>query len=707
MPWKEYVITGGTVKKSIVTILFLSAIFTRTFATGVAIVDISKAIYLKLMDNAIRVDVDNQVAIVTTTQTFKNYFNSAKKVKYAFPMPENGSAIQLDFYVNGHWYTAKFSASPQDTTLPHSGEQIDANLREYLGDTPLFYNIEYEVPAGGNLIVRLKYVQLLTYKFGNVHFTYKGDYRLLQTAPVDKQSFDFFLNSDRTINELRFVDLQADSTFNDGHHAELHFSIYEQVPKYDFRIRYQLAANELGLFSMSTFLPDSTVPDKGVPGFFTFVAEPDPSENASVIKKVFTLIVDRSGSMSGSKIEQARDAAKFIVNNLNEGDKFNIIDFANQASSFRDTHVEYNQANRDSALDYIDGFIAYGGTNITQAFDLAIPQFKDSDDSTANIIIFFTDGLPTFGITDISELLYHINQLIEQNHVKVSIFDFGIGDDANKQFLASLAKEHNGTADFLGDEELESQITNFYLTIRNPVLLNTQIAFAPAGLIREVYPQSLPNLYKGQQLIASGRYSEPADVSVTLRGTAFGKAVEYTYSLHLSDSTARKYQFLTKIWAKQKIEDLLLEYYSYDENSTEAALLKEEIIGISMNFGVLSPFTSFSGATGMENREIIKATAHHPQQFELLANYPNPFNPSTTIRFRINFPWHGLVLIKIYDSQGKLVRVLALQVNQSGLYRVVWDGRLNNGQPAASGTYVYIVNFGNEAVLAGKMILIK
>ncbi len=695
------------IKKHFTLFVFLLAIISRLGATGVAIVDVSKGYYLKLVDNDIRVQVENQVAIVTTTQTFKNFYNEAKKVKFGFPMPEDGSATQLDFYVNGHWYTAKFSASPQDTSLPHSGEEMDANLKEYLGDTPLFYNFEEAVQPGDTLIVRLKYVQLLHYQFGRVNFEYKADYRLLQTAPVIKQSFSFFLDSDRTINFLDLQDITADSSRNDGHHAALFFTIYEQVPRYNFHVQYELAANELGLFSMSTFLPDTTVPDKGNPGFFTFIAEPDPSENAAVIKKVFTLIVDRSGSMSGSKIEQARDAAKYIVQHLNEGDRFNIVDFSSAASSFRSEHVPFNQENMDAALHYIDGFIAYGGTNISQAFDVAIPQFKSADDSTANIIIFFTDGQPTFGITDIDELLNHINQTIQDNNVNVSIFAFGIGDDANKQFLAQLASQHDGSADFLGDQELEEKITQFYLTIRNPVLLNTQLTVTPASIVQDTHPDVLPNLYKGQQLIVSGRYNEPGTVTVKLSGTAFGKAVEYTYQMNLSDSSAERYQFLTKIWAKQKIEDLLLQYYALDEGSTEAQLLKEEIIGISMNFGVLSPFTSLSGQNGVEDREIVERSAKTPHEFEILGNYPNPFNPSTTIRFKVNVNWHGLVTVKIYNSLGELVRVLTLRVNGPGAYQVVWDGLLNNGQMAPSGAYLYVVSFGNKAVLGGKMTLLK
>lgn len=98
-------------------------------------------------------------------------------------------------------------------------------------------------------------------------------------------------------------------------------------------------------------------------------------------------------------------------------------------------------------------------TNISGAFDTAIPRFINANDSTANIIIFLTDGLPTAGISETNSLLEHIHNLVIQAETGVIVFTFGIGDDVNKQ--------------------LEEVITNFYLQIRNPVLLNTQIAYSP------------------------------------------------------------------------------------------------------------------------------------------------------------------------------------------------------------------------------------
>ncbi len=684
-------------------------------ATGVAIVDAGNGVYLKIVSNSVKVLVENQVAIVTTEQTFVNKTNQAVRVKYGFPMPEGASATELVFKVDNKWFRALFTSGEQDTTLPGSGgNKLDQNLKTFLGPTPLFYNIQHDVQPGKELVVRLTYVQLLKYEKGLVNFFYPADIRLLQLSPLNTQSFTFELRSGRTITQISTPDFTADTLTNDGHQARIVKRWTSEVPRYNFTVQYQLSINELGLWGMSTYLPDSLIPDKKQHGFFTFLVEPDPSDATETLKKVFTLIVDKSGSMYGSKFTQAQNAAKFIVNHLNPGDEFNLIFFSSEAKSFRADHVPFNETNRLEALNYIENFTADGGTNIAGAFDMALSQFKNAPDSTANIIIFFTDGQPTVSITDTDELLNYINRYISTNEIKVSIFTFGIGGDANKQFLTKLAQTNNGIAAFLGNDELEERITDFYMTIRNPVSTDISLRFEPASMVTETYPVNLPNLYKGQQLIVSGRYVEPGQVNVILSGLIYGQTREYNYSLNLSDSMNVRYQFLTKIWAKQKIEDLLIQYYSLSPNSTDALRIKEDIIAISLQFGVQSPFTNLSGdedyggggSTGLEENIANNENGQAPVGFELLGNYPNPFNPQTEIRFRVNINLHQLIVIRIYDTSGQLVNVLTVFVDGPGIYRVVWNGKLLNGNFASSGNYFYIIDFG-KGLLGGKMTLLK
>ena len=175
----------------------------------------------------------------------------------------------------------------------------------------------------------------------------------------------------------------------------------------------------------------------------------------------------------------------------------------------------------------------------------------------------------------------------------------------------------------------------------------------------------------------------------------------------LADTSATDYQFLTKVWAKQKIEHLLVLYYSLDPESPEAEALKEEIIELSLDYGVMTPFTQFGPPTGVEEGEDAEGEEELvPAPYTLLGNFPNPFNPVTTIRFQIESDLQQIVFVRIYDVRGQLVKILAIPVHGAGTYGVMWDGTNQEGLQVASGVYIYTVDFG-DAVLASRMILLK
>lgn len=674
-------------------------------ANGVGVIDGPNAEYLLLETSEVDTRIESQVAIIRTTQVFFNTRGSAVEVTFAFPLPEGASATGLRWrYGDGPWEEAILVANPQGSG--GVGENPHPSLVQFLGATPLLFPLERELDSGGRLTVELTYVQLLPYLFGDVTFEYPNDYSLIQQEALDEQTLQLTLNSPRTIEGIQLLSHTPDVVTNTGEEATVEYHVENQLANADYRVIYTLSATELGLFSLSSTLPDSVLVDDLGAGFFIFVAEPDAGGTTEAIDKVFTLIVDRSGSMSGNKIIQARNAASFITNNLNEGDEFNIVDFSSTVASFRPEHVAYTPQNRDAALAYINTFQATGGTNISGAFDVAVPQFEAASETTANIIVFFTDGQATVGITNTSQLVDHVNALIDQTETDILLFTFGIGQAANRQLLTRLASENGGLSVFLDDDDLEEVITQFYLLIRNPVLLDTEIAFS-STVIREVYPDPLPNLYKGQQMIVSGRYTEAVPTTVTLRGAAFGQPVEYTYDLPLADTTDTRYQFLPKIWAKQKIEHLLVEYYTLDPDSPEAEALREEIIALSLAYGVVTPFTSFGidePPVGIEEgEELPDRTAPVLADVEV---YPNPFHATATLRFQVLQPIRDVVAVRIYDLLGRLIRVLYVQVSGEGTYEVTWDGSLEGGGQAPSGAYVYTVKVG-DTILAGRMTRIR
>ncbi|MBA7592045.1 hypothetical protein ES708_34218 [subsurface metagenome] len=93
-----------------------------------------------------------------------------------------------------------------------------------------------------------------------------------------------------------------------------------------------------------------------------------------------------------------------------------------------------------------------------------------------------------------------------------------------------------------------------------------------------------------------------------------------------------------------------------------------------------------------------------PAEFELYENFPNPFNPTTTIQYSI--PQNSTVTLKVYDTAGRKIKALENGYKTVGTHSVVWDGKDENGNAAASGIYFYRLQ-AKGSIKTGKMILLK
>lgn len=114
---------------------------------------------------------------------------------------------------------------------------------------------------------------------------------------------------------------------------------------------------------------------------------------------------------------------------------------------------------------------------------------------------------------------------------------------------------------------------------------------------------------------------------------------------------------------------------------------------------ILSPSTGVNPVTS-----VVGNGEEVPREFGLEQNYPNPFNPKTRIDFQL--PSSGQVKLLIYDSLGRLVRVLVDDHLIAGSHAAEWDGRDERGIQMASGTYFYQI-LVDEEILTKKMIVLK
>ncbi len=586
----------------LVQLLWLGSV--HAFSHGVAIVDADNSNYLKLDQALIDVSINNQIATVQCRHSFTNEFTNDRIIKYAFPLPGNANPISLKYRIgSGDWVTAEFNSNIQDDSLPGSdsnnGSQGSSSgspdnvLDDYLGETPFYFEFANPVPANEEIEVELVYVQLLAYEFGIVEFNFPNDYTRIQNEKPDVVDINIILNSARSIDGFQLINHDGDYNVS-SNLSTVRIAGNDSTIDKDIHLQYELASDELGAFDLSTKLPDSLFQcDDYGSGFLTMIIEPEASENAEVINKNFVLVIDRSGSMNGEKMRQAKSAAEFIVDNLNVGDKFNIVDFSGIVRSFAPDLVPVSDDSKTDAIEYIFEMEADGSTNISGSLEEAIENFKGFDETEANIIIFFTDGKATSGITSTLGIVNHVELLVNFNETGVFLFTFGIGDSVQKDLLSALAVENNGLVNFLEDQDLEEEITNFFLKINNPVLINTQVEFSP-DIIHQINPNPLPNLYKGQQMILSGRYDTAATVQMKLTGNFYNNVVEYNFPITLNEVAVDELSVLPKIWAKQRIDELSVEYHlAY--STFEEFNISQEIDQLGACYGVVNvEFNSFT-----------------------------------------------------------------------------------------------------------------
>ena len=99
------------------------------------------------------------------------------------------------------------------------------------------------------------------------------------------------------------------------------------------------------------------------------------------------------------------------------------------------------------------------------------------------------------------------------------------------------------------------------------------------------------------------------------------------------------------------------------------------------------------GASAKIAAEFVTQVQEHPRQFVVEQPYPNPFNPTTTIKYTI--PDNSRVRIVVYDVLGREVRTLVDTYKGAGSYQSVWNARDNDNSPVSSGVYIFRVSAGN------------
>ncbi len=234
----------------------------------------------------------------------------------------------------------------------------------------------------------------------------------------------------------------------------------------------------------------------GEDGYFMLLLAPPQAESGTTVPRDLTLVVDVSGSMSGTKLEQAKAALEQALGTLRSGDRFRLIAFSSALRRFREDFVAANRDNLTAAREFVDGLGAEGGTNIAGALDAALGA--DSDPERLAIVLFVTDGLPSVGEQAPDRIAEQAAGRIGRSR----IFTVGIGPDVNTYLLDRLASQGRGSAEYVPPgASVETAMGGLMAKLRYPALVNLRIGETPVS-ISQTYPAQLPDLFYGEELVA-------------------------------------------------------------------------------------------------------------------------------------------------------------------------------------------------------------
>jgi len=395
-----------------------------------------------------------QVATTTMDISLKNPSGARIEAELVVPVP-NGAVVR-GFAFEGA------ASEPTAQVLPKQEaakayEAIVASIRdpallEFVGWGAVRSSV-FPIPAGGTQKVRLTYEHILPADGDRVDYVLPRTESLAYSVPWQ---VNVRIKSSRPVSTLYSPSHPLETQRASANVVSARIARGARTQPGPFVLCYLL---EGGAVSASLLAyPDLSVGG----GYFLLLAGlparlPEPGAGAA-IKREVTLVLDRSGSMRGEKIEQVREATLQVLAGLGEGEAFNIILYNQTVDLFAPAPVTKTPETTKQAAQYLSTLNALGGTNIHDALLEALRQRPR--DGMLPIVLFLTDGLPTIGQTSETAIR---EAAVKANPHQKRVFTFGVGGDVNAPLLQKIASDTRATAAFvLPGEDVEVKVAQVF-----------------------------------------------------------------------------------------------------------------------------------------------------------------------------------------------------------------------------------------------------
>lgn len=590
--------------------------------------------------------IAGMIATVSLEQVFRNHTREFVEGVYAFPLPPEAAVRALEMRLGERRITGKIREKEAAKSIyreaKHAGRK--ASLVEQQRPN-LFTNRIANIAPGEEVSIRLEYVQTVYYHSGkfSLRFPMTITPRYMPGVPLRASNAQEALSTvaadpylgwamptDEVPDAHRISPLLLPPGLDNGPaHNRISLSATLDMgmplsmvssPYHEIVLSRRAGVYDLSLLDGSSAMDrDFVLEWQPVAGsapeaaFFTQKVDDQyygmlmvvpPAQPAAIAKipRQVIFVIDTSGSMGGTSIEQARASLSTALRQLTPRDTFNIIAFDSSHRALHRQPVPATAHFVQQALEFVRMLHASGGTQMMPALLAALPVVQDHGNGEVppalRQVVFITDG----AVGNEDELFQAISQRLGDSR----LFTVGIGSAPNSWFMRKAAESGRGTHTSIGNlQDVGPAMASLFEQLARPAAVDFAIEW-PAAV--EAWPRQIPDLYFGEPLTISVSFGDTAPVGdITVRGRVGGTPWQRRIDVNVA-AGSDQHPGVASVWARRKIADLL----DAGLRGLDAAAVRDAVLPVALAHQLLSPFTSFVAVEEVVSRPPEVPFAAHP-----------------------------------------------------------------------------------------------
>lgn len=531
------------------------------------------------------------------TETFVNRGGRVGEADYIFPLPKGAAFQDLKLSIDGQLVSGETMNATQARAIYEDivRRQRDPALVEWMGYGMLRARI-FPIAPGEEKKVVVRF-QMVAEREGDA---LRVDYFQGKQSQQNWLAFARNRDDDDRPRASFTLTYPSDQMYGSPYSPTHSLSTSNRGGRRE--VRAEGSASEVTLLipvrkSNEPAISVLTYAPRNEDGFALITLSP-PAVATRVTPRDVTLVLDVSGSMSGVKIRQARDAGKQVLATLGPSDRFKLIDFSTEVRTFRDEFVRATRENVADGSRYLESLDASGSTNISGALDAALEGSVSS--GRLGLVLFVTDGEPTIGERSPEAIAARVNRQRGDRR----IFSFGVGADLNAALVERLAIEGKGTAQFVRpDESVERAVSIVASRLTNPVVTNVRVAADGVRLLKR-HPSEATDIFAGQDYVLLTRYDGSGSARLRFEGQTASGPISWTSRVIFPESS-RENPYIARLWATQRIGYLSAE----KRKGGSSREIDDEIRQLGEKYAIPTEFTSYLVVEPGMRRDILQGRA--------------------------------------------------------------------------------------------------